>query len=529
MKTPLALVLFLSGLATGTLATPVEPAPAAAVGPVEPVEVVDEVGDLERDLAGKDDGRRRSAIGKLIDIGTTEAWLVVVEALANDEPMASDEAQKRLAEATDPKVLKALFGKDGLGHKQSEVRRRVAELIGRRAAVEPDLLRKALKEKDPEVRRMLLWSAERAAQAGALGDEDRDKLEKELAKAAGRDKDAACRGAALFALAAVRGADAVGEELADLAGDKAPAARCGAARVAGQTGTATGGLEVLRVLAGDDDAGVRRAALFALAERGANGERAVLEVLVSRLETEERPRLAWTAVDTMQRLSGMGYRLDPRPWRRWLEQLPEDWTPAEGAPEEAKNDRGEASVAFAGMPLLSDRLAFLMDFSGSIWTEKDGKLPKDQIGAELDRALDRLDDGTHFNLIPYTHDPLPWREELVRAKPKEVAAAKAYFADCKARGAGNVYDAIQTALADPAVDTVVILSDGKPSGGSRWNIHLMIPALVEQARYRPVAFDSILVGEPGWITAHWERLADATGGRVVEVALSEVGEPEPER
>ena len=513
MKTLLALLPL--------LALAPDPGPTSAV--LAPSTEVD-IGDLERDLAGKDEGRRRSAIGKLIDIGTTEAWLVVVEALANDEPMASEEAQKRLAEATDPKALKALFGKGGLGHKRTEVRRRAAELIGRREAVEPDLLRKALKEKDAEVRRMLLWSAERAALAGALGDEDRDKLEKELAKAVGRDKDAACRGAALFALAALRGADAVGPELARVADDKQPAARCGAARVAGDPGTGAGGLETLGVLAADEDASVRLASLFGLAERGADGERAALELLVARLDGEPRLRMRWTAVETLQGLSGMGYRLDPRPWRRWLEGLPDDWTPAGGAPAaEAKNERGEASVSFAGLPLRSDRLAFLMDFSGSIWIEKDGKVPKDQIGVELERALDRLTPETAFNLIPYTRDPLPWREELVSAKPKEVAAAKAYFADCKARGAGNVYDAIQTALADPEVDTIVILSDGKPSGGERWNIHLMIPALVEQARYRPVAFDSIIVGEPDWIAKHWERLAEATGGRLVDVPLEAVG------
>lgn len=474
------------------------------------------IAELERDLTDRDEKTRRSAVNKLVEIGSTKAWLVVVEALANDKARPADEAQIDLADVTDEKVLKVLFGKGGLKHSDQLVRTRVAELLGRRKAVDAGMMGKALKERDPEVRRLLLWSIERLALAGELtGDRERG-LSKELVKLARKDSDGAVRGAALFAHEAVFGAEATAALLVELTESKLAGARAAAALLAGGEAGGEGGIGHLAELLVDRSSIVRKAAIKGLEQRARAGELEALSILIGRLETEERPRLQWALVDALQRASGMKYRLDTRPWLRWFEGLGEDWVPGS---EEQEVDRGDATVAFAGLPLLSDRVAFLIDFSGSIWNEKDGKLPKDQVGTELTRVLDRLTDETWFNVVPFINDPVPWSEELVQAKKKNLAAAKDFYADCKAYGAGNVYDAIQLVLADPMVDTIVVLTDGAPSGGTRWNLNLMIPALLEQNRYRQVAFDSLLVGASGGLVRHWEALSEGSGGECISTEL----------
>ena len=46
-----------------------------------------------------------------------------------------------------------------------------------------------------------------------------------------------------------------------------------------------------------------------------------------------------------------------------------------------------------------------------------------------------------FNLIPYTAEPLPWRDALVPNTPARVAEALRWFERCRARGKGNFFGA----------------------------------------------------------------------------------------
>jgi len=54
----------------------------------------------------------------------------------------------------------------------------------------------------------------------------------------------------------------------------------------------------------------------------------------------------------------------------------------------------------------------------------------------------------------------------VPASKRNVRAALKFFEDCHERGRGNFYDAALLALSDPEVDTLVVLTDGEPTGGT---------------------------------------------------------------
>ena len=54
-------------------------------------------GDVLDDVRGDDEGKRRTAVTKLADIGTPEAWELVAERLADEEPEVADRAQIELA------------------------------------------------------------------------------------------------------------------------------------------------------------------------------------------------------------------------------------------------------------------------------------------------------------------------------------------------------------------------------------------------------------------------------------------------
>ncbi len=485
---------------------------------------MDDLSALKSDLRSDNEKTRRTAVKQLAQISAAdqieEAWKLIAGALADEESMVADEAQIQFGRSGSPVALEVLVGKTGLGARNEFVALRAAEALGRMSQeVDGELLKKSLGGRDAELRRTAAWSLERLARAGNLSGDLERKVRPALEKTLDRDKEAQVRAAAFLALEAM-----------DMAGPPAPdfSAQLTSALGDKRTALRVAALEVLARRPGADAVGqaknlaaapemaVRKAALDTLA---AQESVAALRVIVDRLDVESELRLRWRAVEHLQYLTGMKHRLDPRPWRRLVEDLDDGWRPVRNASEE-QTSAEDATSSFVGLPVISERVCFLVDFSGSIWMERGGgRTRKDVAADELRQALESLPETTHFNVIPYTETPHPWQEELVPATERNVRAAIKFFDGCNERGTGNFWDAALLALTDESVDTIMALTDGAPTGGRRWNLELMADLLPEQNRYRQVAFDVLLVDASSFLRRHWERLCTATGGRTVQVDL----------
>jgi len=448
----------------------------------------------------------------LAELGTQPAWELVIGALDDPRAEVADEAQWQLGWLEHPGVEKALYGKHGLGSRDAWVRVRVAEALGRMPlAVDTRRLLPKGARGDLAVSRTLLWSLERRARAGRLGG-DVLGLARKLEKLARGRGDPALRADALATLTAVDVVRATAL-LPHFEEDRDARCRTAALVLGVELLDADQALDMARRLAADESDPVRAAAVIALEDLGL---REGLGLLVDRMETEPRRRTRRRALEALQRLSGMKYRADPRPWRAWIAKQTPDWRPARADLAPASS----ATAAFAGLPLLSDRIAFLIDFSGSLWTKREGRgTRKAAVDKALGEALPRLPEDTLFHIVPYTAVPHPWRDQLEPAKRRNIEQALEDFADCRERGSGNAYGAIEYALADPRVDTIVLLTDGAPTGGRRWKMDLIVQLLLFELRFRPVAIDLVLVDAPGGLARRWKAISAATGGRAVEVSL----------
>jgi hypothetical protein len=245
-----------------------------------------------------------------------------------------------------------------------------------------------------------------------------------------------------------------------------------------------------------------------------------LKLLVDMLEREKNARLAWTIDGELERLSGLSGGGKVEFWRNWVQNLDADWKPAtrDAKPRERKGDTAVAQLA--GMPIVSDRIAILVDFSGSTWEKREGgKTRKDQLDIELKKALEALPEGTLFNVIPYTAVPVPWEKKLQPATSQNVQRALKFFTGCKASGKGNFWDAAMLALEMPDVDTILVLTDGAPTGGHRWNIDLMHARYVERNRFLHVALDAVIVDASKGLETRWRKFCEATGGRMLAVDM----------
>ena len=476
----------------------------------------DELAELKTRLRDRDKWVRAGAVEKLAAAGTPEAWEEVLGALADPAGEVADTAQWELGRAAVPELCAHLLGKQGLGAKDALVRERAAEVFGRTPApVDPARLARGLLDREPRVRRALLAAV--AARAGAQGfPEDADKLAYAVERCASEERDPRAAGEALLALAALA-PERARAAWPRLAADSPPAAvTCAAARCAQALGLSAGHLALL---GRSKERAVRAEAAAALARAGtADAARA----LVDLLSAEGEERLARCMLEELRALSGLKYGRDPRPWRDWAVALPAGWRPAARTPAKAPAEGdGERSVSLAGLPILSGRVVFLIDLSGSMWKEReDRRTRKEAVDAELRTCLERLPETTRFNVIPYTSHPLPWKPGLEPATARNRAAAATWFEGLRDQGTGNFFDAFLLALADPEVDSLVMLGDGEPTGGARYRLELL-PALVDLENLgRAVVIDSIVVGTRSRCTIEtWREIARRTGGMSLHVEL----------
>ncbi|MFT7668754.1 MAG: HEAT repeat protein [Planctomycetota bacterium] len=468
--------------------------------------------ELEEALGDEEGGTRRRAVRDLAGLGGRKAWELVIGALADEKGEVADEAQFQLAGLDEDRLLRDLMGKAGLGAKDGLIRSRVAEMLGRYAGELDGIgLLKRISRRDAEMSETLLWSVERLALAGRLGG-DLEKCAKALGKIAKQGGEVRVRAQALCALAALD-LGQVEELLPKLLTAKEHELRVASLECVEQIGGVMA-MEIGSRLRDDEEGSVRLAALDVIAS---GGTKKSLLLLLERLEMEERLRLRVACVEHLQEMTGRKSKMDPRPWRLWIERLPEDWTRANRVTHQAEVG-GTASIA--GLPILSDRVCFLIDFSGSLWYEREGRpARKGKVDELMNAALPRLDEETEFNIIPYTGIPHPWREGLVAASERNIRIALADFVANRNRGSGNVFDAVLLALRDRSTDRIVILTDGAPTGGARWKLDLMMPLLVQAARFDRVAYDVIVVDAPPGMRKRWEGLAALTRGRAVAVEL----------
>ncbi len=466
---------------------------------------------LARSIVSPKEIERVSAVQQLALLRSKDAWLLIVGALKDESSRVADEAELALTKCDDPAVVEELSGKSGVLAPDAWIAvHAVGALTGGkdrpRASIEA-----ALGAKHDEARAVLFANLERAAPgliaAGPVPKAIDAALEKAILPLG---KGGELQASALLALAAFEPARCA-EWFARAEAKQSPAWLCALMSLAGAD-TSAGAQKVLLLGSTHPDRAVRAATVAAI---GAHPTAERLAVLVDMFAAEKNARLLWTIDDHLERISGLvgGGKADF--WKGWVAKLGPDWKPATGDPTRRYAPAGDTQAPkLAGMPILSGAIAILIDLSGSTWEKRpDGTTVKDRLDKELETALRALPESARFNVIPYTNEPIPWEKKLQPATPANVGKALKSFANCKASGKGNFWDAAMLALADPDVDTILVLTDGAPTGGRRWHIDLMRDRFLEQNRFRRVVLDAVLVDASKFLRDKWDGWCMATGGR----------------
>jgi len=168
--------------------------------------------------------------------------------------------------------------------------------------------------------------------------------------------------------------------------------------------------------------------------------------------------------------------------------------------------------AYHGIPLVSKRVAFLIDISGSMGARigsgrKHTRL--DLAKDELTKALGNMPADHRVNLIPYSSGVRPLWKELQLADKVAREQILKQIKKLRPTGGTNIYGALEVAFRDRNVDTIYLLTDGEPSAGAIVNPNDIADEIYRWNHLRQIVIHCIGLGID---SALLKDLAEGSGG-----------------
>ncbi|GEM_PF-1077892 len=450
---------------------------------------------------------RQAAVEALKVAGTQDAFLALFEAAGKE----SDEATKKamidaMVTFTDPAVVKWISAQ-GTNQKDPALRRVAVALLGR--SKEPAAIKavvKALRDPDASVR---VAAIDALIAMGAKDAAD------EVLKLTG-DQDPSVAAAAIEALGLL------GEDSPEVVKRLLGLLKSRAADVLNAAMGALGrmkAVEALKPILGlldHETWQVRAGAIEALVKFR---EKEAILALIERLAKEDG-RLKHDIAAALKKLTGQKLGTNAETWKKW-------WADEGVAfvvpPESETGDAAEEGMTtYYGIPVVSKRICFLLDISGSMSAsaetgesqagDKSQKNRLDVARKELIETIERLAKDVRFNVVLFDDRVEPWEKALVLADDAHKADAKKFLDRQRPRGGTNIFDPLEAALMDKDVDTVFLLSDGAPGSGKFVQAEDILREIRKLNRSRKVVIHTIAIGLD---TPLMRELAKQNGGKAI--------------
>jgi uncharacterized protein with von Willebrand factor type A (vWA) domain len=174
---------------------------------------------------------------------------------------------------------------------------------------------------------------------------------------------------------------------------------------------------------------------------------------------------------------------------------------------------GGNTISYYDIPLVSARMAFIVDHSGSMSAKVGTDRKRNRLMAakeQLRLVIGALPKTHKVNLIPFeTNVRQVWRE----LKPLSKGNRRKLLEEVdkvKLAGGTNTYGAIMAAMEDPEVDTIYLLTDGLPNSDP----DEILEAVMRENRTRQIIIHCISIGMKSPLLMD---LAAMTGGQYKEV------------
>ncbi len=173
---------------------------------------------------------------------------------------------------------------------------------------------------------------------------------------------------------------------------------------------------------------------------------------------------------------------------------------------------GGKTVSYYDIPLVSSRVAFLVDTSGSMLERigTDRKFTRlDAAKEQLTHVLASLPAETHCNLVDYDTKVRQLWDQLRKTTEENRQDMLKFVKKLAAAAGTNIFDALELAFKDPDVDTIYLLTDGQPTAGRLVNTEDILDEVQRWNRQRQIVIHCISIGLDSDLL---KRLAKESGG-----------------
>ncbi|HJM38659.1 MAG TPA: VWA domain-containing protein [Planctomycetota bacterium] len=284
-------------------------------------------------------------------------------------------------------------------------------------------------------------------------------------------------------------------------------------------------IPALEVLMQDSTFSVRHDAIMTLQQLR---HPTALEALISGLDHRDE-MTSGMIQKTLRSLTGEGFGASKHMWKKWWGDHRAGFTfPTEKEVEyrlrnlEEISSGGATSVAFFGLPVISNHVAFVIDTSSSMLndfssTSHYGDTTGTRLStakAQLLIALKGMPDGSRFNIFTFGAKGESWEESLVKLNSKTRASVKKYIERLTPTGQTAMFDALELAFNDREVDTIFLLSDGVPSGGKIDDPDLILNEIQRWNQTRRIPIHCVSIGGP---THLLRKISRETSGEFFQV------------
>ncbi len=241
------------------------------------------------------------------------------------------------------------------------------------------------------------------------------------------------------------------------------------------------GWSMLKDLLVDEHRTVRSQALVST---GLLRRRDSIPFLIERVAeegAEDNPVMRDRVIEVLAGLTGQTFGLAIHTWQVWWEneggsfEIPSAEELLRKTEErEKRRSQNLTAGSFYGLPVVSRRAVFVLDVSGSMKTaaanDRYGGGSKatrlDVAKEQMKQALEAFPRDGLFNMVFFHTSVKSWQEGLVRMNKNTRAKSLKFLERQRVAGATALYDALEAAFRNEGVDTIYLMSDGIPGGGT---------------------------------------------------------------
>ncbi|MEK7482753.1 MAG: VWA domain-containing protein [Planctomycetota bacterium] len=214
--------------------------------------------------------------------------------------------------------------------------------------------------------------------------------------------------------------------------------------------------------------------------------------LIERFK-KEKGRPCIEIREALTQITHLDFGADPKRWENfWNTQQGRFVRPKLSTPQAANG-------SFYGVPLLSNRLIFVVDTSGSMsaLAEYRGESSEtvtvnqfqpstrlDVAKKELIKQIKGFNEKIRFNIIFFDSNLRLLSRTLLPATPGNKSIALTFIGRQKPDGGTNIHDSLLKALETNEADTIIFLTDGAPSAGAIVNPPDILIAIHQVNQYK---------------------------------------------